>query len=54
MSAERTGQALGGGQAVTINNYVTVNSEQDIVSLTERILSQIRRQQNLQAWQPTF
>ena len=54
LSAERTGQALGGGQAVTINNYVTVNSEQDIVSLTERILSQIRRQQNLQAWQPTF
>lgn len=53
MNAERTGQALGGG-SVTINNYVTVNNEQDIVSLTERILSQLRRQQGLQAWQPTF
>lgn len=53
MNAERTAQALGGG-SVVINNYVTVNNEQDIVSLTERILSQVRRQQGLQAWQPTF
>ena len=54
LPANETANRVSNSAPVTINNYVTVNSEQDIVSLTERILSQIRRQQNLQAWQPTF
>jgi len=50
------GSQMGGAdnRSVTINNYVTVNNEQDIVSLTERILSQLRQQQGQQAWLPTF
>ena len=54
MLASESGPGTAGGQSVTINNYVTVNGEQDIVSLTERILSQLRRQQGQQAWLPTF
>jgi TP901 family phage tail tape measure protein len=54
LPAERTRQALGHSQSVTINNYMTVSSEQDIASLTERILGQLRRQQGQQAWLPTF
>ncbi len=39
---------------VTIINNVVVNNEQDIVLLTERMLTELRRRQGMQAWQPTY
>lgn len=63
-TANETRQVLASGSAaptsggqnyqITINQYNTVRDEIDIAALTERILSELRRRSEMQAWQPTF
>lgn len=56
MLASGSAAPTSGGQnyQITINQYNTVRDEIDIAALTERILSELRRRSEMQAWQPTF
>lgn len=53
-SVQPTPAPVAGSRDLTIVNNATVRDEADLALLTERIISQWRRQQELQAWQPTF